>query len=534
MTEASSVAASDDVVSAPPTPARSLGLIIAALLLVMLLASLDQTIVSTALPTIVGELGGLEHLSWVVTAYLLASTITAPIYGKLGDLYGRKTILQVAVVLFLLGSVLCGLSGSMLQLIIFRAVQGLGAGGLMVTTMAAIGDLVSPRERGKFQGLFGGVFGISTVIGPVIGGFFVQHLSWRWIFYINLPLGIVALAVLAIALPARTRRTSHAIDYLGAVLLTGSLSSIVLFTSLGGATLAWSDPLIIALIVASVVFTVLFILAELRAREPILPMGLFRNRVFLVSNIVGFIVGLALFGGVTFLPLYLQTVKGMSPTNSGLQLTPMMMGVLAASIVSGRMISSRGRYKIFPILGTAIMTVALFLFTTLGVETSVWVASGYMLVLGIGLGLVMQVLVLAVQNAVPFEALGVATASSNMFRSIGGSIGIALFGALFAQKLASHLGAGLPAGAESGRMSPEALAALPPEVRAPFLDAFASALHPVFWVAAVIGLVGFLFTFLLKEVPLRPFAKRDEPGETEADLGRLAPARAEPVSPALH
>ena len=361
-------------------------LIFGALLLVLLLASLDQTIVSTALPTIVGDLGGISKFSWVVTAYLLASTVVGPLYGKLGDLYGRKIVLQSAIVIFLVGSVLCGISQNMTELIVFRAIQGIGGGGLIVVTIAAVGDIIPPRDRGKYQGFFGAVFGVSTVIGPLLGGFFVDNLSWRWIFYVNVPIGLIALGVIGVAFQTRTDTTRHAIDYLGAALLAGGLSAIVLYTSLGGTTYPWGSPPMVALIVGGIVLLVGFVFAERRAAEPILPLELFRNRVFSVSSAVGFIVGLALFGAVTYLPLYLQDVKGHSPTESGLLITPMMAGVLITSIASGQLISRFGRYKPFPIAGTAIMAVGLGLLSTLHVDTSTLITGVYMLVLGLGLG----------------------------------------------------------------------------------------------------------------------------------------------------
>ncbi len=393
--------------AAEPTVAQPrVRVVFGALLLVVLLAALDQTIVSTALPTIVGELGGVEHLSWVVTAYLLGATVVTPLYGKLGDQYGRKLMLQSAILIFLLGSALCGLAQDMPQLIAFRAIQGVGGGGLMVTAIASVGDIVPPRERGRYQGMFGAVFGIATIIGPLAGGFIVEHLSWRWIFYVNIPIGAVAFAVVAIVLQAPSSRRRHTIDYLGAALLAMALTSIVLFTSLGGTTLGWSSPTIVLLAVLGALGVAGFLAVERRAAEPILPLVLFRNRVFSVASAIGFIVGLALFGSITYLPLYLQIAKGQSPAESGLQLLPLMAGLLVASIGSGQLISRIGRYRVFPIVGTALMTVALALLSRITEDTSLFVVDAYMLLLGFGLGFVMQVLVLAVQNAVDYTLLG--------------------------------------------------------------------------------------------------------------------------------
>jgi EmrB/QacA subfamily drug resistance transporter len=491
--------------AAPVTlPPQRVRLIFGALLLVLLLASLDQTIVSTALPTIVGELGGVEHLSWVVTAYLLASTVSGPLYGKLGDLYGRKLVLQSAIVLFLLGSVLCGVAQGMTELIVFRALQGLGAGGLIVVTLAVVGDIIPPRDRGRYQGFFGGVFGLSTVIGPLLGGFFVDSLSWRWIFYVNLPIGLAALVVIGVAFRSRERHVQHRVDYLGAALLAGALSAIVLFTSLGGTTLAWGSWEIATLVALSVVLTVAFVAWERRATEPVLPLDLFRNRVFVVTSAVGFVVGLSLFGAVTFIPLYLQVTKGLSPTSSGLHMTPMMGGVLVTSILSGHLISRWGRYKPFPIVGTALMTVGLVLLSQLDADTSTTRASLDMLVVGLGIGMVMQVLVLAVQNAVDYSQLGVATSGSTLFRSIGGSIGVSIFGTIFANRLHDELAARLPPDAQvPAATDPASIAALPPPLHTAYVEAFAAALQPVFVTAAGLGAVAFLLSLLLREVPLR-------------------------------
>ena len=492
-------------------------LIFAALLLVLLLASLDQTIVSTALPTIVGDLGGISHLSWVVTAYLLASTIVTPLYGKLGDLYGRKRVLQTAIVLFLIGSALCGAAQNMTELIGFRALQGLGGGGLMVTTVAVIGDLVAPRDRGRYQGYFGGVFGVATVIGPLIGGFFVDHLSWHWIFYINLPIGAAALAVIAVAFHARPDRRSHSIDYLGAALLAGGLSAVVLFTSLGGTTYSWGAPQMLVLVLLGAALLVAFVFVERRAAEPILPLALFKNRTFSVTSAIGFIIGVALFGSITYLPLYLQIVKGHSPTQSGLLLTPMMVGVLITSITSGNIISRTGRYRPFPIMGTAVAAIAVFLLSRLAVSTPIWLAALYMLVLGLGLGMVMQVLVLAAQNAVPYQLLGVATSGSTLFRQIGGSIGVSIFGAIFANRLATEIADRLPRGVHvPAAANPAVVQQLPPAVKQPYIEAFTAAIQPVFLAATGFAIAAFLLTWLLRDVPLRTTASAEGIGESFA------------------
>jgi EmrB/QacA subfamily drug resistance transporter len=473
----------------------------------MLLAALDSTIVSTALPTIVGDLGGLEHLSWVVTAYLLAQTVVTPLYGKLGDLYGRKGVLQSGIILFLLGSALCGLSRSMTQLIIFRALQGLGGGGLSVTTQAVIGDIVPPRERGRYQGIFGAVFGLSSIAGPLLGGYFTTHLTWRWIFYVNLPLGVAALFVLGVTLPARVERVRRSIDYAGAALLAVTLSATILMTDLAGTTYPWTSRPIVGLAITAIAALLGFIYAESHAAEPVLPLRLFQNRAFWVTSAVGLIVGFALFGSVTYLPLFLQVVKGESPTGSGLQMLPMMGGMLVTSIASGQIISRTGRYKVFPLAGTAVMTLGLFLLSRMSAETSALGASLTMLVLGLGLGMVMQVLVIAVQNAVDYGDLGVATSGASLFRLIGGSLGTAALGAIFAVRLSTNLARSLSALAGtvqfSSRIDPRALAQLSPALRDAYAHAFTASLSTVFVVAAAIAFFGFLLAWLLPERALR-------------------------------
>ena len=493
----------DQASSDTTTPPRRLGLVLGALMLVMLLASLDQTIVSTALPTIVGELGGLEHISWVVTAYLLAITVVTPLYGKLGDLYGRKVVLQGALVIFLIGSALCGLAQGMTELILFRAIQGLGGGGLMVSAQAAIGDVVSPRERGRYMGLFGAVFGVSSVAGPLIGGFFTSALTWRWIFYINLPLGVLALVALAVSLPGAKERVSHSIDYAGAVLLAVGLSAIVLLTTLGGTTYAWGSPEIVALGAVGVAGLALFVWTESRAAEPILPLHLFRNSVFRITSAIGFVIGFALFGALTYLPLFQQVVRGDSPTESGLQLVPVMAGVLIGSIGSGQVITATGRYRAFPIAGTAIAAVGMLLLSRLDAGSSTLFGVFAMFVMGLGLGLVMQVLVLAVQNAVDYAELGVATSGATLFRSMGGALGTAVLGAIFTNRLTDELAGTPAAGVGSGAVDPSAMDTLPAAVRDPYIGAFTDSLATVFLVATAIVLLAFLLSWFIEERPLR-------------------------------
>ncbi|MFE6091569.1 DHA2 family efflux MFS transporter permease subunit [Streptomyces massasporeus] len=496
---------------------------IGALLLGMLLAALDQTIVSTALPTIVSDLGGLDHLSWVVTAYLLAATAATPLWGKLGDQYGRKRLFQTAIVIFLIGSALCGAAQDMAQLIAFRALQGLGGGGLIVLSMAIVGDLVPPRERGRYQGLFGAVFGATSVLGPLLGGLFTQHLSWRWVFYVNLPVGVVALAVIAAVLHIPRTAQRHVIDYLGTFLIAAVATCLVLVASLGGTTWAWGSWRIVGLAVLGVILALAFVAVERRAAEPVLPLKLFRVRTFTLAALISFVVGFAMFGAMTYLPTFLQVVQGISPTMSGVHMLPMVLGLLLASTASGQIVSRTGRWKVFPIAGTGITTLGLLLLHQLDEHSSTAELSGFFFVFGLGLGLVMQVLLLIVQNAVPYEDLGVATSGATFFRSIGASFGVAVFGTIFAGRLGDQLtdafrGVQLPPGisVDTLEADPRGIAALPSGLRPPALHAYAVSITDVFLYAAPVALLGFVLAWFLKEDRLRGSVTAPDVTETLA------------------
>ncbi|WP_327089221.1 MFS transporter [Nonomuraea sp. NBC_01738] len=512
---------------------KGLGLIIIALMLGMLLAALDQTIVSTALPTIVSDLGGLEQLSWVVTGYMLASTVSTPLWGKLGDQFGRKGLFIAAIIIFLIGSALCGLSQSMTQLIVFRSIQGLGGGGLMVLAQAIVGDVVPPRQRGKYQGFFGAVFAVSSIVGPLLGGLFVDHLSWHWVFYINLPIGVIALIVIIAVLPGHESTTRHKIDYAGVVLIGGATSCLVLIATWGGTTYPWTDPVIIGLAVAAVAMLIGAYFVEKHAAEPIMPLKLFTYRAFTMSSLVGFVIGFGMFGALTYLPLYLQTVQGVSATMSGVHLLPMMVGMLSLSIISGQVISKTGRYKYFPIAGTFIATIGMFMLSQLSENTSTLAMSIDLLVLGIGLGMTMQVLVIVVQNAVGYEDLGVATSGATFFRSIGGSFGVATLGSVFTGRLNDDLTeilrtTRLPDGFNPGAIQkdPTVIQQLPKALAQDFLHAYADAIAHVFLVGAPVMFLAFLLSWFIPEQKLRETTKAVDIGEsmgaTSAERSSLA------------
>ncbi|WP_079144579.1 MDR family MFS transporter [Streptomyces agglomeratus] len=508
---------------------RSVRVVLLALMIAMLLAMLDNMIIGTAMPTIVGELGGLAHLSWVVTAYTLATAASTPIWGKLGDLYGRKGIFLTAIVVFLLGSVLSGMAQDMGQLIGFRAVQGLGAGGLMVGVMAIIGDLIPPRERGKYQGMMAGVMALAMIGGPLVGGTITDHLGWRWSFYINLPLGAVALAMVTavLHLPKKERSTAR-VDYLGAGLLTVGITAIVLVTTWGGTEYAWSSAIIMELVALGVAALVGFLFVEARAAEPIMPLHIFRNRNFTLMSVIGFLTGFVMFGAVLFLPLFQQSVQGASATNSGLLLLPMLLSMMVVSLISGRMTTNTGKYKIFPIVGGGLMVAGLLLLAQMDTGTSRLTSGLYMAVLGAGMGFLMQITMLVAQNSVEMKDMGVASSSTTLFRTLGSSFGVSIMGALFTSRVQDAMAerGGSAATSQSAQLDAASLAKLPEHVREAYQFAVASGTQAAFLLGGIIAVIGFVAAFFVKEVPLRGAGPQPDPeGEPGAGADGAASAR---------
>ncbi|KDQ70757.1 MDR family MFS transporter [Streptomyces halstedii] len=536
MTTASETAPAPQSATAPPVlDPRRRNIVFATIVLGILLAALDQTIVGTALPTIVSDLGGAEHMSWVVTAYLLAETVSTVLVGKFGDLFGRKLIFQISAVIFITGSFLCGLASNMLLLIIWRGVQGIGAGGLMVTSMALIADVIPLRDRGKYQGAIGAVFGVATVVGPLLGGLFTDHLTWRWAFYVNVPIAIVVVIAAARTIPSVRAAGRPVIDYLGIALVAVGASALILGTSWGGNEYAWGSPVIIGLFAGGLVALALFCVVELRAREPMLPMRLFRNPVFAVCSILSFIVGFAMLGAMIYLPTYLQYVDGDSATLSGVRTLPLVVGLLAASVFSGNVVSKTGHYRLFPVAGSLVMAAGLFLLSRMGPDSGVWRESLFMLVLGIGIGLSMQVLTIAVQNTVDYSDLGTATSGVTFFRTLGSSFGTAVFGTIYANALRPNLTQGIeravraggdPATLPGASESPQAVHALPAAQTAPLAQAYADTLHTVFLWTVPVALLGFVVSLFLKQVKLRDSARA---GSTDMGEGFAQPTAGDPA-----
>ncbi|MFI6317921.1 MDR family MFS transporter [Nonomuraea sp. NPDC050556] len=498
---------------------REVMVVLPGLMLAMMLAMLDNMIVGTAMPRIVGELGGLSHFTWVTVAYVLGTTVSTPIWGKIGDLFGRKTIFLVSIVIFMIGSALCGMAGSDLlggvdggmgELIAFRALQGLGAGGLMVNVMAIIGDLVPPRERGQYQGMMAGVMSLAMIAGPLVGGFITDHLNWRWAFYVNLPVGAIALALLVVKLHLpKVENKKVRIDWLGAILLSVGITALVLITTWGGNQYAWGSWQILSLVAVAVVSLGIFIPVEMRVAEPIMPLQLFKNRNFALISGIGFLLGFAMFGAINFLPLFQQTVQGATATNSGLLLLPMMGAAMVISLFVGQAITKTGKYKIYPVLGGVGMAVGMWLLSTMGVGTASWVTGVYIAVLGVGMGFLMQTTMLIAQNSVEQKDLGVSSSATTFFRSIGGSFGVSLFGAIFNNRFQEGLTGQFGAEAAEkiakggGRMDPATMTQMDPAMRHGLLESLSSAISGVFWWAILFAVLVPVLAAFIKEIPLR-------------------------------
>ncbi|GAB3422746.1 MDR family MFS transporter [Flindersiella endophytica] len=504
---------------------RQILVVLGGLMAGMLLAALDQSIVGTALPRITSELGGIDKLAWVVTAYLLTSTAATPLWGKISDLYGRRPIFQAAIVIFLVGSLAAGFSQDMTQLVAFRALQGIGGGGLFALAMAVIGDVIPPRERGRYMGFFGAVFGVSSVAGPLLGGWFTDGPGWRWIFWINVPIGAAALVVTSVALKLPRVKREHKIDYLGAAAIVAAVSSLVLYLSWRGTQYGWTETWALVLVGAGVVLAALFVLIESRATEPIIPLRLFRNPVFSTGNLFGFLAGVAMFGSMLYIPLYLQVVKGQSPTISGLAMLPAVAGIFSSSISSGQLMTRNGRYKIYPILGAAVLTLAQYLMSTLHSDTSMWQIGLYEYLFGLGLGFTMQTITTAVQNSVNFRDMGTATSATTFFRQMGGVLGAAIFGAILADRLTHYVAQALPAEVMS-RIPPgaienvEFIKTLPPTLKGPIIESYVQSLQDVFLAGVPVTIVALVVAFFIKELPLasrKDATPTTQPGAADGD-----------------
>lgn len=504
---------------------RQILLAMSGLVIAMLLAQLDNMIVSPALPTIVGELGGLNHLSWVVTGYILASTVSTPIWGKLGDLHGHKKTFMISITLFLIGSALCGMAQDMTQLVLFRAFQGIGGGGLIVGVMSVIGVLIPPRQRGKYVGIMMAVFPAAMIAGPMIGGWITDNVSWRWAFYVNLPLGILALVVIwsTLHLAHDKLNTKVKMDWAGIALIIVWLTSLVLMITWAGTEYAWGSWQIITLGAVALVGLIFFLRVESKAADPIIPLRLFAKSNFSIATALGFVAGFAMFGGLTFLPQFQQFVQGESATNSGLLLMPMMVSAMVVSLVGGQIMTRTGHYKALPIVGSGLLAVGLWLFSTMDVNTSTSTTALYMIVLGAGMGSLMQTTTLIAQNSVSVPDIGAATGTSTFTRNLGGSIGVSILGALFASTLTdqfSQLGPGAEAYGNPSAMTPDMVHGLPEPIRVVFQSAVADGTHVIFFWSAVVAVVGFAVSWFIKQVPLR--TSFDEPDMEGNDLALVA------------